>query len=236
MGVISKMPDSILIVEDDISIAELIRDYLEINGMKADMAHTGKTGLAKALERGYDLVLLDLMLPETDGFEVLKRIREVKDTPVLLVSARREDIDKIRGLGLGADDYVTKPSAPVSCVARVKAHLARFRRLTGKTVSREVTIRVRGMEIDPDARTVKVDGRHADLTSKEFDILLFLARNPNKVFSKDQLFDRIWGLESLGDTNTVTVHIGKIREKTETDPKNPRYIETVWGAGYLFRM
>lgn len=236
MGVICKMPDSILIVEDDISIAELIRDYLEINGMKADMAHTGKTGLAMALERGYDLVLLDLMLPETDGFEVLKRIREVKDTPVLLVSARREDIDKIRGLGLGADDYITKPFSPGELVARVKAHLARFRRLTGKTVSREVTIRVRGMEIDPDARTVKVDGKLADLTSREFDILLFLARNPNKVFSKDQLFDRIWGLESLGDTNTVTVHIGKIREKTENDPNNPKYIETVWGAGYLFRM
>ena len=199
-------------------------------------ASNGAQGIELAESLDPDLILLDLMLPQIDGFEVLRRVREVKDTPVLLVSARREDIDKIRGLGLGADDYVTKPFSPGELVARVKAHLARFRRLTGKTVSREVTIRVRGMEIDPDARTVKVDGKLADLTSKEFDILLFLARNPNKVFSKDQLFDRIWGLEAFGDTNTVTVHVGKIREKTEADPKNPRYIETVWGAGYLFRM
>lgn len=230
------MPDRILVIEDDISIAELLRDYLEINGMHADMAHTGKAGLSMALENSYDLVLLDLMLPEMDGFEVLKRIREAKDTPVLLVSARREDIDKIRGFGLGADDYVTKPFSPGELVARVKAHLARFRRLTGKTVTRETAIRVRGLEIDPDARSVRVGGKTVDLTSKEFDILLFLARNPNKVFSKDQLFDRIWGLEAFGDTSTVTVHVGKIREKIENDPKNPQYIQTVWGAGYMFKM
>lgn len=230
------MPDQILIVEDDISIAELIRDYLEINGMQAEIAFTGRTGLDLARSKTFDLVLLDLMLPEMDGFEVLKRIRETRDTPVLLVSARREDIDKIRGLGLGADDYITKPFSPGELVARVKAHLARFRRLTGKTISREGTLHIRGMEIDPDARTITVEGKPVELTSKEFDILLFMARNPNKVFSKDQLFDRIWGLEAFGDTTTVTVHIGKIREKTETDPKNPQYIETVWGAGYRFKV
>lgn len=230
------MPDQILIVEDDISIAELLQDYLEINGMKAEIAQTGKAGLEKAINKSFDLVLLDLMLPEIDGFEVLKRIREVKDTPILLVSAKREDIDKIRGLGLGADDYITKPFSPGELVARVKAHLARFRRLTGKTVSREGTIQIRGMMIDPDARTIKIGGNPVELTSKEFDILLFMARNPNKVFSKDQLFDRIWGLEAFGDTTTVTVHIGNIREKTESDPKNPQYIETVWGAGYRFRI
>lgn len=230
------MADRILIVEDDISIAELIRDYLEINGMQAEIAGTGGRGLELARENPFDLVLLDLMLPEIDGFEVLKRIRETKETPVLLVSARREDIDKIRGLGLGADDYITKPFSPGELVARVKAHLARFRRLTGRTVVREGTLHIRGMAIDPDARSVTVDGRPVDLTSKEFDILLFLARNPNKVFSKDQLFDRIWGMEAFGDTTTVTVHIGKIREKTESDPKNPQYIETVWGAGYRFKI
>lgn len=230
------MPDQILVIEDDISIAELIRDYLEIHGMAAEIAHSGRSGLAMACDKSFDLILLDLMLPEMDGFEVLKRIRETKDTPVLLVSARREDIDKIRGLGLGADDYITKPFSPSELVARVKAHLARFRRLTGKTVSREGILRIRGMEINPDARTIAVDGNAVELTSKEFDILLFLARNPNKVFSKDQLFDRIWGLEAFGDTTTVTVHIGKIREKTETDPKNPQFIETVWGAGYRFRI
>ena len=230
------MPDKILVVEDDTSIAELIRDYMEISGMQVEIANTGRTGLELARTKAFDLVLLDLMLPEMDGFEVLRRIREVKDTPVLLVSARREDIDKIRGLGLGADDYITKPFSPGELVARVKAHLARFRRLTGKTVSREGTIRIRGMEIDPDARTVSMDGTAVELTSKEFDILLFMARNPNKVFSKDQLFDRIWGLEAFGDTTTVTVHIGNLREKTEADPKKPQYIETVWGAGYRFKV
>lgn len=230
------MPDRILIVEDDVSIAELIRDYLEINGMQAEIALTGKAGLRQLADKTYDLVLLDLMLPETDGFEVLKRIRESKDTPVLLVSAKREDIDKIRGFGLGADDYITKPFSPGELVARVKAHLARFRRLTGQTVSRGGTIRIRGMEIDTDARSVTINGKAAELTSREYDILLFMARNPNKVFSKDQLFDRIWGMEALGDTTTVTVHIGKIRDKIEEDPKNPQYIETVWGAGYRFRM
>lgn len=230
------MPDQILIVEDDVSIAELIRDYLEINGMQAEIALTGKAGLKQVNEKDYDLVLLDLMLPETDGFEVLKRIRETKDTPVLLVSAKREDIDKIRGFGLGADDYITKPFSPGELVARVKAHLARFRRLTGKTVSRSGSISIRSMEIDTDARTVTISGKLAELTSKEYDILLFLARNPNKVFSKDQLFDRIWGMEAYGDTTTVTVHIGNIRDKIEEDPKNPQYIETVWGAGYRFKM
>ena len=230
------MPDRILIVEDDTSIAELIRDYLEINGMQAEIALTGKAGLRLIIDKTYDLVLLDLMLPEMDGFEVLKRIRETKDTPVLLVSAKREDIDKIRGFGLGADDYITKPFSPGELVARVKAHLARFRRLTGQTVSRGGTIRIRGMEIDTDARSVTVDGKVAELTSREYDILLFMARNPNKVFSKDQLFDRIWGMEALGDTTTVTVHIGKIRDKVEEDPKNPQFIETVWGAGYRFRL
>ncbi|HEX2947450.1 MAG TPA: response regulator transcription factor [Clostridia bacterium] len=230
------MADRILIVEDDVSIAELIRDYLEINGMQAEIALTGKTGLKRVDENVYDLILLDLMLPETDGFEVLKRIRETKDTPVLLVSAKREDIDKIRGFGLGADDYITKPFSPGELVARVKAHLARFRRLTGKTVSRSGIINIRGMEIDTDARTVSIGGKAAELTSKEYDILLFMARNPNKVFSKDQLFDRIWGMEAYGDTTTVTVHIGNIRDKIETDPKNPQYIETVWGAGYRFKV
>lgn len=230
------MPDRILVVEDDVSIAELIRDYLEINGMQAEIALTGKAGLRLIIDKTYDLVLLDLMLPEMDGFEVLKRIRETKDTPVLLVSAKREDIDKIRGFGLGADDYITKPFSPGELVARVKAHLARFRRLTGQTVSRGGTIRIRGMEIDTDARSVTVDGKVAELTFREYDILLFMARNPNKVFSKDQLFDRIWGMEALGDTTTVTVHIGKIRDKVEEDPKNPQFIETVWGAGYRFRL
>lgn len=230
------MADRILVIEDEPSIAELVRDYLEINGMQVAIALDGVSGCKLALSEAFDLVLLDLMLPGMDGFEVLRKVREEKDTPVLLVSARREDIDKIRGLGLGADDYITKPFSPSELVARVKAHLSRFRRLTGKTVAREGLIRVRGLLIDPDAHTVSVNEKPITLTAKEFDILLFLARNPNKVFSKDQLFDRIWGMDAFGDATTVTVHIGKIRDKTEADPKDPQYIETVWGAGYRFRV
>ena len=229
------MASHILIVEDDKSIAELLRDYLEINGMTTEMALTGPAGLEKALAGSFDLVLLDIMLPGMDGFEVLRRIREERETPVLLVSARREDIDKIRGLGLGADDYITKPFSPGELVARVRAHLARFQRLTGNGVKREGIVQLRGLSVDPDARSVMVEGRPVALTVKEYDLLLFLMRNPNKVFSKDVLFDRIWGMEAYGEAATVTVHIGKLREKIETDPKNPQYIETVWGAGYRFR-
>jgi DNA-binding response OmpR family regulator len=230
------MAENILVVEDDVSIAELVRDYLQINQMQTDLAETGPEGLEKALKGSFDLILLDLMLPGMDGFEVLRKIREVKETPVLLVSARREDIDKIRGLGLGADDYITKPFSPSELVARVKAHLSRYKRLTGQNHPRENNIHIRGLDIDPDAHSVTSEGQNVQLTSKEFELLLLLARNPNRVFSKDQLFDRIWGMDALGDVATVTVHIGKLREKIEPDVKNPQYIETVWGAGYRFRM
>ncbi len=225
----------ILIIEDETSIAELERDYLEINGYQVELESSGETGLHKALTQPYDLILLDLMLPKVDGFEICKQIRSVKDIPILMVSAKKEDIDKIRGLGLGADDYITKPFSPGELVARVRAHLVRYERLSGTATSLPEEIRIRGLHLDQSARRVFVNNQEVYLTTKEFDILAYLAANPNRVFSKADLFERIWGLDSAGDIATVTVHIGKIREKIEMDTSNPQYIETLWGAGYRFK-
>jgi DNA-binding response OmpR family regulator len=226
---------TILIIEDDKSIAELERDYLEIDGFSVDIAFTGQDGLNKALfNEKIDLVILDLMLPGADGFQICREIRTKKDIPILMVSARKEDIDKIRGLGLGADDYVVKPFSPSELVARVKAHLSRYDRLIGKEIGNE-EIMIRGLRIDQGSRKVFVNNIEVVLTAKEFDILTFLALHPNHVFSKEQLFEKIWGIDSLGDISTVTVHIRKIREKIETDSSDPQYIETVWGAGYRFK-
>lgn len=225
----------ILIIEDDLSIAELERDYLIINGFECDLAGDGEKGLEMALENDYSLVILDIMLPKLDGFTVCTRLREKKDTPIVLLSAKTEDIDKIRGLGLGADDYMTKPFSPGELVARVKNHIKRYDKLTGKTLEKSNLVRIRGLEIDRDARKVMIDGEEKILTAKEYDLLLFLAENPNKVFSRDILFDRIWGMDAIGDVATVTVHVQRIRDKIELDTQTPQYIETVWGAGYRFR-
>ncbi|WP_423800591.1 response regulator transcription factor [Neobacillus sp. SAB-20_R2A] len=224
----------ILIIEDDKSIAELERDYLEIEGFSVEISFTGDAGLKQALAEDFDLVLLDLMLPGVDGFQICKTIRTEKDIPILMVSAKKEDIDKIRGLGLGADDYIVKPFSPSELVARVKAHLSRYQRLIGK-VPQNDSILIRGLRIDQTSRRVYINDEEIIFTTKEFDVLTFLALNPNRVFSKEQLFERVWGLDSMGDISTVTVHIRRIREKIETDPSNPQYIETVWGAGYRFK-
>lgn len=226
----------ILIIEDELSIAELERDYLELNEFEVDIEVSGTKGLNKALQYDYSLIILDLMLPDMDGFEVCKRIREEKDIPIIMVTAKKNDIDKIHGLGLGVDDYVTKPFSPSELVARVKAHIARFERLVGSTGLANNVIEIRGLKIDKTDRRVYVDGEEKVFTNKEFDLLEFLASNPNKVFSKDELFSRIWHMESIGDIATVTVHIKKIREKIEFDTSKPQYIETVWGVGYRFRM
>ncbi len=223
----------ILIIEDEQSIAELERDYLKISGFDCDIAGDGEQGLALALSTDYDLIILDLMLPGLDGFEVCSRIREKKETPLIILSARSEEFDKVRGLGLGADDYMTKPFSPGELVARVKNHIDRYSRLVG--VHRSNVLKIRGLEIHRDARKVIMNGRERNLTAKEFDLLLFLAENPNKVFSRDALFDRIWGMDALGDVATVTVHVQRVREKIEEDTQSPQYIETVWGAGYRFR-
>ena len=230
------MAKQILIVEDDKSIASLQKDYLEINGFEVHLEHSGSSGLQEALKDNYDLIILDLMLPEIDGFEILKRIREELEVPVMMVSARKEDIDKIRGLGLGADDYMTKPFSPNELVARVKAHLGRYERLMSATSTIGNELSIRGLTIILDSRRVYIGGEEVYLTTKEYDLLLFLAKNPDRVFSKEHLFDSVWGMDNFGDISTVTVHIGKIREKIEADSSNPQYIETIWGAGYRFKM
>ena len=226
----------ILIVEDEEAIADLEKDYLELSGFEVEIEHDGSRGLERALNEEFDLYVLDLMLPGVDGFEICKRIREVKNTPILMVSAKKDDIDKIRGLGLGADDYVTKPFSPSELVARVKAHLARYERLIGTTVQENDVIEIRGIRIDKTARRVWVNNEEKQFTTKEFDLLTFLAEHPNHVFSKDELFSRIWNMESIGDIATVTVHIKKIREKIEYDTSHPQYIETIWGVGYRFKV
>jgi len=223
----------ILIVEDDLDIGELQQDYLEINGYEVELQTSGKEGLKRALNKDYDLLIIDVMLPEVDGFEICKQVRAVKNIPIIFVSAKKEDIDKIRGLGLGADDYIIKPFSPSELVARVKAHLARYERLIGNFDRTKKEIKIRGLVIDVMARKVYVKNQKVALTAKEFDLLLFLAKHPNRVFSKEDLFETIWGLDSSGDITTITVHIRKIRGKIEKDPSNPQFIETVWGAGYM---
>ena len=226
----------ILIVEDEVAIADLEKDYLELSGFEVEIENDGKSGLERALNEDFDLFILDLMLPEVDGFEICKQIREKKNTPILMVSAKKDDIDKIRGLGLGADDYVTKPFSPSELVARVKAHLARYERLIGSNTVENDIVEIRGIKIDKTARRVWVNGEERQFTTKEFDLLTFLAENPNHVFTKEELFRKIWDMESIGDIATVTVHIKKIREKIEMNTNKPQYIETIWGVGYRFKL
>ena len=201
-----------------------------------EIENDGTSGLERALSEEFDMYILDLMLPGTDGFEICKKIREKKNTPILMVSAKKDDIDKIRGLGLGADDYITKPFSPSELVARVKAHLARYERLIGSNVQKNDIIEIRGIRIDKTARRVWVNDEEKQFTTKEFDLLTFLAENPNHVFTKDELFSKIWDMESIGDIATVTVHIKKIREKIEFNTAKPQYIETIWGVGYRFKL
>lgn len=226
----------ILIVEDEVAIADLEKDYLELSGFDVEVANDGLIGLQKALEEDYNLVILDLMLPGIDGFEICRKLREDKNTPIIMVSAKKDDIDKIRGLGLGADDYMTKPFSPSELVARVKAHLARYDRLIGSAAEVNKVVEICGLKIDTTARRVWVNGEERAFTTKEFDLLTFLASHPNHVYTKDELFSEIWDMESIGDIATVTVHIKKIREKIEMDTSNPQYIETIWGVGYRFKM
>lgn len=226
----------ILIVEDELAIAELEKDYLELSGFDVNIETDGNTGLKVALEQDYDLLLLDLMLPGVDGFEICRQVREAKNMPILMVSAKKDDIDKIRGLGLGADDYITKPFSPSELVARVKAHLARYERLIGSNAQENDVIEIRGLKIDKTARRVFVNGEEKQFTTKEFDLLTFLAQNPNHVYTKEELFRKIWDMESIGDIATVTVHIKKIREKIEYNTSKPQYIETIWGVGYRFKV
>lgn len=226
----------ILIIEDEVAIADLEKDYLELSGFEVEIEHQGDVGLKRALSEDFDLFILDLMLPGMDGFEICKEIRNHKNIPVIMVSAKKDDIDKIRGLGLGADDYMTKPFSPSELVARVKAHMARYERLVNTNTPQNDIVEIRGIKIDKTARRVWINGEEKTFTTKEFDLLTFLAQNPNHVFTKEELFNKIWDMESIGDIATVTVHIKKIREKIEFNTAKPQYIETIWGVGYRFKV
>ncbi len=230
------MSSRILIIEDEESIAELEKDYLELSDFEVETENNGRTGLDRALKEEWNLIILDLMLPDVDGFKICEQIRAAKNTPVIIVSAKKDDVDKIHGLGLGADDYMTKPFSPSELVARVKAHLARYERLIKSGMPENDMVEIRGLKIDKTARRVWVNGEEKPFTTKEFDLLTFLASHPNHVYSKEELFRNIWDMDSIGDIATVTVHIKKIREKIEIDSSNPQYIETIWGVGYRFRI
>ncbi|MFA6508270.1 MAG: response regulator transcription factor [Treponemataceae bacterium] len=230
------MSERILVVEDDKSLSILIKDYLELSNYEVITAADGTEGLRLAIEGDFDLLLLDLMLPGKTGFEICREFREKSDKPVLILSARSEDIDKIRALGLGADDYVTKPFSPGELVARVKAHLGRYRRLTGTLAAKqEKGIEIRGLRLEPDTKRVFAREAEIDLTATEFDLLRLLMENPGRVFSREEIFSRIRGAESFGDTSMVSVHVRRIREKIERDPSEPDFLETVWGMGYRIR-
>lgn len=228
----------ILIIEDETDIADLEKDYLELSDFDVVVCNTGLSGLQRARSESFDLIVLDLMLPEMDGFEVCRQIRQDQNIPIIMVSAKKDDIDKIHGLGLGADDYMTKPFSPSELVARVKAHLSRYERLVGAGIAKSTndTVEIRGLRIDKTARRVFIEGEERIFTTKEFDLLTFLAENPNHVYTKEELFREIWDMESIGDIATVTVHIKKIREKIEKDNSKPDYIETIWGVGYRFKV
>ena len=235
------MGRKILIVEDDLSIAELQKDYLDLAGFKVTISTDGLEALGLIQENDYDLLILDIMLPGLGGLEILRRIRDVKNIPVLLVSAKKEEIDKIKGFSLGADDYITKPFSPGELVARVKAHLGNYERLKltvqqGAKKTGVGTISIRGLKIEKEARRVYINSSEVNLAHKEFELLLFLAQNPNRVFDREEIFEKVWGMEALGDSATVTVHINRIRDKIEVNPGDPQYVETVWGAGYRFRV
>ena len=205
-----------------------------MNGYDSDIATTGEEGLKKATTNNYDLILLDIMLPGIDGFELCNELRKTLDIPILMVTARKEDIDKIRGLNRGADDYIVKPFNPNELVARVRAHISRYERLINRG-EKQSDIHSNGLLINSESRRVLLNGEEKIFTAKEFDLLKFLAEHPDIVFSKEHLFERIWGYDSIGDTTTVTVHIRKIREKIEANPSDPQFIETIWGAGYRFK-
>lgn len=229
------MSKKILIIEDDTYISELEKDYLEVSGYEVSIVSNGQEGMRTALEEDFSLIILDLMLPGMDGFEVCRRVRAEKDIPIIMVTAKKEEIDKIKGFGLGIDDYIVKPFSPSELVARVNAHITRYKQLTEKKLDSDSILTIGDIVIDIIARRVYVKDVEVTFTHKEFDLLVFLATNQNVVFSKDVLFDKIWGLDAIGETATITVHINRIRDKIEDDTANPKYIETVWGVGYRFR-
>lgn len=227
---------SILIIEDDINIAEMERDYLQLNGYKSEIVTDGARGLNRAMTGEHNLIIVDLMLPNVDGYSIIKEVRKKHEIPIIVVSARNEDIDKIRGLDFGADDYLTKPFSPAELTARVKSHINRYERLKGNGVVASDIISQGGLEINKASHRVLIYGNEIQMTAKEYEVLLLLASNPNVVFTKEHIFDKVWGDECYGDIATIPVHIQRIRKKIEKDPSNPEFIETLWGTGYRFKM
>lgn len=226
----------VLIVEDDRDIAELEQDYLELNGFQVDIAEEGRTGCELAITGRYDLLVLDVMLPHVTGLEICEAVRRKQEIPIIFVTAKKEDIDKIRGLGMGADDYIVKPFSPGELVARVRAHLNRYERLCGCTEGKNSEIACGNLRLLPEAHRVYLGDSEIRLPHKEFELLEYFLRHPNRVCSKEELFEAIWGQEAVGDISTVTVHVKRLREKIETDTQNPQYIETIWGAGYRLKV
>ena len=230
------MADKVLVVDDEKLIVKGIKYSLEQDGMEVSCAYDGREALDLIKANNYDIILLDVMLPEMDGYTVCQQVREFSDVPIIMITAKSEDMDKILGLDYGADDYMTKPFSPSELVARVKAHLARYDRLVGNGKKENDVVEIRGIKIDKTARRVWVNREEKQFTTKEFDLLTFLAEHPNHVFTKEELFSEIWDMESIGDIATVTVHIKKIREKIEFNTAKPQYIETIWGVGYRFKI
>ena len=226
----------ILIVEDDVAIADIEKDYLEANGYEVDVVHDGNKAMDAFFKKGYDLIILDLMLPGKDGYELCHEMRKDQDIPILMVTAKTAVTDKVLGLGLGADDFITKPFDPAELVARVRSHLSRYDRLVNASNTEKECLSVGDLKIYPKSRVVTKNGEEIKMPVKEFELLHYLATQPNIVFSKEKLFEDIWGFDYLGDSATVTVHVNRIREKIEDNPSKPRYIETVWGAGYKFKI
>jgi len=226
----------ILIIEDDPQIAKIERDYLMVNDFDTEIAKTGNEGISMALSGHYDLILLDLMLPGVDGFEVCRKLRETLDVPVIMVTAKQEDIDTIRGLNVGADDYITKPFSPNVLIAHVKANIAQYERLKKSGTRDTDVIKAGDFRIQTKSRRVFVNNKEMALKNKEYELLLFLMTNIDMVFDKETLYERIWGFDAMGDNATVAVHINRLREKIENDPSNPIHIQTVWGVGYRFKV
>ena len=226
----------VLIIEDDVNIRSLEKDYLEVNSFEVETAADGITGLEKALNDDFSLILLDIMLPGMDGLEVCQKVREKKDIPIIMVSAKKEDLDKIKGLGYGADDYIVKPFSPSELVARVIAHISRYERLTAKQKETQIqTIKIDGLKLDGKSRRAFIGDKEIILTNKEFDLLYHLANSPDTVFSKEELFNEIWQYDSIGETSTVTVHVNRIRDKIKEIDPSLDFIHTVWGKGYRFK-
>lgn len=225
------MQEKILIVDDDRDIVNLISDILEDEGFATERAFTGDAAFEKILSNSYDLILLDIMIPGMDGFEICRKVRDKTDIPILFLSAKNKSMDKVLGFELGADDYITKPFDNYELVARVKAHIRRNKRHDLENEKLNGVIKFKGIEINTNSYEVYVDGSRVDLSTREFQILKYLAENANIVLTREQIYDSIWGYEDFGDINTITVHIKKLREKMD---KDDRFIKTIWGVGYKF--